>query len=170
MQVTKDITDLSAAAFLKEIGKKCPVTARLSTVVHERGCAIFFRSSVHILWQHNGTLCPQAEVLCQKIFMMRVPNKVATLCRSPESLRDVRGFSVKFYTEEGNWDFVGNDIPVRPFSEASMECPLSNVRLCLLNFWKTACKHALVPCMSVPSIFKALSRQGVAELRTHYVS
>ena len=33
--------------------------------------------------------------------------------RSPESLRDVRGFSVKFYTEEGNWDFVGNDIPVR---------------------------------------------------------
>ena len=25
----------------------------------------------------------------------------------------MRGFSVKFYTEEGNWDFVGNDIPVR---------------------------------------------------------
>jgi catalase len=31
---------------------------------------------------------------------------------SPESLRDVRGFSVKFYTQEGNWDFVGNNIPV----------------------------------------------------------
>lgn len=31
---------------------------------------------------------------------------------SPESLRDVRGFSVKMYTEEGNWDFVGNNIPV----------------------------------------------------------
>ena len=26
--------------------------------------------------------------------------------------RDVRGFSVKFYTEEGNYDFVGNNIPV----------------------------------------------------------
>ena len=26
---------------------------------------------------------------------------------SPESLRDVRGFSVKFYTQQGNWDFVG---------------------------------------------------------------
>lgn len=25
---------------------------------------------------------------------------------SPESLRDVRGFSVKMYTNEGNWDFV----------------------------------------------------------------
>jgi catalase len=26
--------------------------------------------------------------------------------------RDVRGFSIKFYTEEGNWDIVGNNTPV----------------------------------------------------------
>ncbi|MDT4834014.1 Catalase [compost metagenome] len=26
--------------------------------------------------------------------------------------RDVRGFSVKFYTDEGNWDVVGNNTPV----------------------------------------------------------
>ena len=26
--------------------------------------------------------------------------------------RDVRGFSLKFYTEEGNWDMVGNNTPV----------------------------------------------------------
>jgi catalase len=26
--------------------------------------------------------------------------------------RDVRGFSLKFYTEEGNWDLVGNNTPV----------------------------------------------------------
>jgi len=26
--------------------------------------------------------------------------------------RDIRGFSVKFYTEEGNWDLVGNNTPV----------------------------------------------------------
>lgn len=26
--------------------------------------------------------------------------------------RDVRGFSMKFYTEEGNWDLVGNNTPV----------------------------------------------------------
>jgi catalase len=26
--------------------------------------------------------------------------------------RDVRGFAVKFYTQEGNWDIVGNNIPV----------------------------------------------------------
>ena len=26
--------------------------------------------------------------------------------------RDVRGFALRFYTEEGNWDLVGNDTPV----------------------------------------------------------
>eukprot|EP00891_Asterochloris_glomerata_P006791 jgi/Astpho2/6791/Aster-07235 len=31
---------------------------------------------------------------------------------SPEDLRDVRGFSTKFYTSQGNWDLVGNSIPV----------------------------------------------------------
>ncbi|WP_332691548.1 catalase [Halalkalibacter lacteus] len=31
---------------------------------------------------------------------------------SPETLRDPRGFSTKFYTEEGNWDLVGNNLPV----------------------------------------------------------
>lgn len=31
---------------------------------------------------------------------------------SADSVRDVRGFSVKFYTEDGNYDLVGNNIPV----------------------------------------------------------
>ncbi len=31
---------------------------------------------------------------------------------SPDLARDVRGFAVKFYTSEGNWDLVGNNIPV----------------------------------------------------------
>lgn len=31
---------------------------------------------------------------------------------SPDTVRDPRGFAVKFYTEEGNYDLVGNDIPV----------------------------------------------------------
>ncbi len=31
---------------------------------------------------------------------------------SPDVARDVRGFAVKFYTDEGNWDLVGNNIPV----------------------------------------------------------
>lgn len=31
---------------------------------------------------------------------------------SVDTPRDVRGFAVKFYTTEGNWDLVGNNIPV----------------------------------------------------------
>ncbi len=31
---------------------------------------------------------------------------------SPDVARDVRGFATKFYTKEGNWDLVGNNIPV----------------------------------------------------------
>jgi len=31
---------------------------------------------------------------------------------SPDLARDVRGFATKFYTKEGNWDLVGNNIPV----------------------------------------------------------
>ncbi|HUX70884.1 MAG TPA: catalase [Cellulomonadaceae bacterium] len=31
---------------------------------------------------------------------------------SPDTWRDVRGFSVKFYTTEGNYDLVGNNTPV----------------------------------------------------------
>lgn len=30
----------------------------------------------------------------------------------PDTIRDVHGFSVKFYTEEGNYDIVGNNTPV----------------------------------------------------------
>lgn len=31
---------------------------------------------------------------------------------SPELLRDPRGFATKFFTEDGNWDLVGNNLPV----------------------------------------------------------
>lgn len=31
---------------------------------------------------------------------------------SPETLRDPRGFATKFYTDAGNWDLVGNNLPV----------------------------------------------------------
>ena len=31
---------------------------------------------------------------------------------SPDLARDVRGFATKFYTREGNWDIVGNNIPI----------------------------------------------------------
>ncbi|HRP63314.1 MAG TPA: catalase [Phycisphaerales bacterium] len=51
--------------------------------------------------------------------------------------RDVRGFAVKFYTEEGNWDMVGNNTPVffvrdpykfKNFIHTQKRDPKSNLR------------------------------------------
>jgi catalase len=41
---------------------------------------------------------------------------------SKDTARDVRGFAVKFYTDEGNWDLVGNNMPVF-FIQDSMKFP-----------------------------------------------
>jgi catalase len=57
---------------------------------------------------------------CAKIFS-KVGNSCETFARfstvagelgSADTARDPRGFAVKFYTEEGNWDMVGNNTPV----------------------------------------------------------
>ncbi len=41
---------------------------------------------------------------------------------STDTARDVRGFATKFYTQEGNWDLVGNNIPVF-FIQDAMKFP-----------------------------------------------
>lgn len=41
---------------------------------------------------------------------------------SKDTPRDVRGFAVKFYTEAGNWDLVGNNMPVF-FIQDAMKFP-----------------------------------------------
>lgn len=41
---------------------------------------------------------------------------------SPDLARDVRGFAVKLYTKEGNWDIVGNNVPVF-FIQDAMKFP-----------------------------------------------
>ncbi len=57
---------------------------------------------------------------CASLFN-RVGNQCETFARfstvagelgSADTARDPRGFSVKFYTEQGNWDMVGNNTPV----------------------------------------------------------
>lgn len=41
---------------------------------------------------------------------------------SIDTARDIRGFAIKFYTDEGNWDLVGNNIPVF-FIQDAMKFP-----------------------------------------------
>jgi catalase len=60
--------------------------------------------------------------------------------------RDIRGFAIKFYTEEGNWDLVGNNTPVfflkdplkfPDLNKAVKRDPRTNLRSALNNwdFW-----------------------------------
>lgn len=60
--------------------------------------------------------------------------------------RDIRGFAIKFYTEEGNWDLVGNNTPVfflkdplkfPDLNHAVKRDPKTNMRSALNNwdFW-----------------------------------
>jgi catalase len=41
---------------------------------------------------------------------------------SPDTVRDVRGFATKFFTDEGNWDLVGNNMPIF-FIQDAMKFP-----------------------------------------------
>lgn len=64
------------------------------------------------LFQKKGTTCP--------VFVRF--STVAGGAGSVDTPRDVRGFAVKFYTDEGNWDLVGNNIPVF-FIQDAMKFP-----------------------------------------------
>src|SRR6266566_1366340 len=80
-------------------------------VVHARGYG------AHGFFENYGSL---AEVTSADLFQRageRTPafvrfSTVAGERGSVDTARDVRGFAVKFYTDEGNWDLVGNNIPV----------------------------------------------------------
>jgi catalase len=54
------------------------------------------------LFRHAGKSCP--------VFARF--STVAGELGSADTARDPRGFALKFYTEEGNWDMVGNNTPV----------------------------------------------------------
>jgi catalase len=90
-------------------------------VVHARGYG------AHGYFETYDTL---EDLTCADIFQ-RKGEKTPVFARfstvagnkgSPDLARDVRGFAVKFYTQEGNWDLVGNNIPVF-FIQDAMKFP-----------------------------------------------
>ncbi len=74
-------------------------------------------------WGAHGTLTITNDITkytCAKVFS-EVGKQTSMIARfstvageqgAADAERDVRGFSLKFYTEEGNWDLVGNNTPV----------------------------------------------------------
>ena len=80
-------------------------------IVHARGTAAHgvFKLT-HSLSQYT-TAKILTEVGAETPVFTRF-STVAGGAGSVDTPRDVRGFAVKFYTPEGNWDLVGNNIPV----------------------------------------------------------
>jgi len=85
------------APVLTDPSRKTPVFVRFSTVQGSRGSAVRSRAADRI-WTLTRCLLSQ------------------------DTVRDVRGFATKFYTQEGNWDIVGNNIPVF-FIQESVKFP-----------------------------------------------
>ncbi|WP_308797481.1 catalase [Agromyces silvae] len=79
-------------------------------IVHAKGGGAFGRFEV----THDVSAYTRAAVFQQGAeseTLLRF-SSVAGEQGSPDTWRDVRGFSLKFYTTEGNYDIVGNNTPV----------------------------------------------------------
>ncbi len=90
-------------------------------IVHARGSAAHgYFELTHSLERYTT-----AEILTKKGVRTPVFTRFSTVAGGAGSVdtpRDVRGFAVKFYTSQGNWDLVGNNIPVF-FIQDAMKFP-----------------------------------------------
>ena len=80
-------------------------------IVHARGVG------AHGFFQVYESMAPYTRAQFLQDPKVRTPvfvrfSTVAGFRGSTDLARDVRGFAVKFYTEEGNYDLVGNNMPV----------------------------------------------------------
>ena len=80
-------------------------------VVHAKGWGAHGSFTV----THDITPYSKAKIFSKigkKTEMIARFSTVAGELGAADAERDVRGFALKFYTEEGNWDMVGNNTPV----------------------------------------------------------
>jgi catalase len=90
-------------------------------VVHARGSAAHGYFESYGALTHITRAIPFSEANKKTPVFARF-STVAGERGSADTVRDVRGFAVKFYTEDGNWDLVGNNIPVF-FIQDAMKFP-----------------------------------------------
>src|SRR5690606_32250308 len=113
-------------------------------VVHAKGAGAY------------GTLTITGDISKYTIAKVLQPGAVTqSVCRfstvggekgSADTERDPRGFAVKFYTPEGNWDLVGNNTPIffirdpskfSDFIHTQKRCPQTNLKspTMMWDFW-----------------------------------
>ncbi|KAJ8921876.1 hypothetical protein NQ315_008509 [Exocentrus adspersus] len=80
-------------------------------VVHAKGAGAFgYFQVTHDISQY--TVSKVFEFIGKRTPIAVRFSQVAGNLGSADTVRDVRGFAVKFYTEEGIWDLVGNNTPI----------------------------------------------------------
>lgn len=79
-------------------------------VVHAKGWGAF--GSLKITGDISAFTCAKALQPGAETTMLARFSTVAGEQGAADHERDVRGFALKFYTEDGNWDLVGNNTPV----------------------------------------------------------
>lgn len=113
--------------------------------MHAKGSGAFGTFTV----THDITAYTRAKIFSQvgkKTELFARFTTVAGERGAADAERDIRGFALKFYTEEGNWDMVGNNTPVfflrdaRKFpdlNKAVKRDPRTNMRSATYNwdFW-----------------------------------
>jgi catalase len=113
--------------------------------MHAKGSGAFG----HFTVTHDITGYTKAKIFSQigkKTDLFVRFSTVAGERGAADAERDIRGFAVKFYTEEGNWDLVGNNTPVfflrdplkfPDLNHAVKRDPRTNLRSALNNwdFW-----------------------------------
>ena len=85
--------------------------------MHAKGSGAFGTFTV----THDITKYTKAKIFSEigkKTAMFARFSTVAGERGAADAERDIRGFALKFYTEEGNWDLVGNNTPVFFFRDA----------------------------------------------------
>ena len=87
-------------------------------VVHAKGTGAhgFFEVTEDVTQWTNAAFLSQVG---KRTPMFARFSTVAGELGSPDTVRDPRGFALKFYTEEGNYDLVGNNTPVFFIRDAS---------------------------------------------------
>jgi len=122
-------------------------------VVHARGAGAFgtfrlFESASDVT--HAGVLTDTSR---ETPVFLRFSTVLGSR-GSADTVRDVRGFALKFYTQEGNWDLVGNNIPVFFIQDAikfpdlihagkpEPNCEIPQAQSAHNNFWDFMFMHS----------------------------
>jgi len=139
-------------------------------VVHAKGAGAYGTFTV----THDITKYTKAKIFSEIGKQTELVARFSTVAGergSADTVRDVRGFALKFYTEEGNWDLVGNNTPVffvrdpvkfSDFIHTQKRMPHNNLRSQIMwwDFW------SLVP-ESLHQVTILFSDRGIPYGFTH---